>query len=168
MKILSTVLVTSMMSLSSFTHLPVEVETSLEAEAQKTAQHVVKAFQQQSVTMYAQLFPSVSDFLKVMDNNQHIYGDLLEEAKQDFINQYITELVPAVEESFTQQLEIGKQRGIKWEKITYQKLTLTQASDGSLMVTIKCLSEGYSFSILVKQAMRFDGRVHVSQYVVLV
>lgn len=166
MKTLSTVFIVSAMTLSSFTS-SVEL-TSLEKETQRTAQLVVKAFQQQSVTDYVQLFPSASDFLKIMDKHHHIYGDLLEEAKTDFQEQYVTELVPEVEEAFIKQLETGEQRGIKWEKIQYQQTLLTQTADGGLTLKITCVSEGYSFSILVKQAIHFNGKVSVSQHVVLV
>lgn len=167
MKTLSTVFIASAMTLSSFTNRPVEL-TSLEAESQHTAQQVVKAFQQQSSADYVQLFPLASDFLKIMDEHHHIYGDLLEEAIIDFKDQYVTELVPEVAESFTKQLEIGRQRGINWEKIQYQHMVLTQTSNGGLTLKITCVSEGYTFCILIEQAIRFNSKVSVSQHVVLV
>jgi hypothetical protein len=138
-----------------------------DATAERMAHNVVTAFQHGSLEEYALLYPSVSYFHEIMEQNANFYGSNLEEAKKDFEVQYFRKLVPALNESFKSILAQGKKAGIEWQTIKLEGVEVEQEGPDRLcFVTFS--SNGNQFRLAFEKTIFLNGEWKVTQYLKLI
>jgi len=149
------------MTSSSFTSR----ESSVGME--ETAKQVTDAFRTGSARDYLTLYPSLSDFYKLMESSG-AYGDFLEEAKQEFADTYAHKLLPAVRESFEAALQQGKEKGIDWNDIRFIRIETPEvpaASFSTIPATIVIEANDVEHRLVLEKAIVVNGKLKVSRYI---
>jgi hypothetical protein len=138
-----------------------------DAAAERMAQSVVTALQHNSVEEYATLYPALSSFYEMMEENSVFYGENLQEAKRDFEVQYYREVVPSLNHSFNTILAKGRKEGIDWNKI---KLVHTEFANEAThsSATITFASNGKEYHLKFDKALFLNGEWKVTQYADLI
>lgn len=151
------------MTFSSFTTNP--SSTGME----ETAKQITRAFRNASARDYLALYPSLTDFYRLMESSD-AYGDFLEDAKQEFADTYTHKLLPSVQESFETISEEGKEKGIDWSTVEFVRLSAPVLGDPrftTVPVTIVMESKGLEFQLVIEKAIVVNGQLKVSQYLSL-
>jgi hypothetical protein len=160
------ILITLTMTISSFTIAP-RLDKEEINSSEKLASHVVSALQNNSVSDYVQLFPSLPEFHSLMDKNASVYGRFLPEAKADFSLQYQSELVPEVNEAFREIIEEGKAKGIDWK--TIELLSVDNKTPRgflpSVPVTLRFKSNTGEFSLQLERVLVIGNEFRITQYI---
>lgn len=163
MKIIMTVAATFSLALTAFAPVSIH-EKEKEFASQQFATVVVDALKKESAETYLALFPAVTEFQKMMENNRSEYGPFLKEAQDEFAIQYTQSLVPAVQESFTALIREGKKRNIDWENVQIDRVEGSYDSQLSIRIT----SGNEKFKIEFEKVLYISGQLRVTQFVKLI
>lgn len=154
-------------TLSSFTSGIRSEKNTEPMPIEVTAQQVIEALKKESYTIYEALFPTLADFNAIMDQQAYIYGQNLDEAKQEFTHMYINQVIPALHDSFEKILEYGKAQQIDWSKVKLVRIEHTEISnekfdhaDMNIVFKVK----GEEKSLVVKNALIINGQWKLSQF----
>jgi hypothetical protein len=134
-----------------------------------TAKQITLAFRHASARDYLALYPSLTDFYRLMESSK-VYGDLLDDAKQEFADTYTHTLLPSVQESFEAVLQEGKEKGIDWSTVEFVRLSAPELEDSrftTVPVTIIITSKGLEYQLTIEKAIIVNGQLKVSQYLTL-
>ena len=157
------------MTLSSFNTLSTEERIAkADAAGERMASQVVTAFQHRSLQEYTTLFPSIEYFHGIMEKNSAIYGGNLEEAKEEFEQQYTTEVLPAMNQSFKAIISQGIKAGIDWASIKLINVEFDNENAATTPATIKFSSNGKEYKLHFEKTLSINGEWKVSQYVSLI
>ena len=157
------------MTLSSFKTLsPSENIAKADIAGERLASQVVTAFQHRSLQEYTTLFPSIEYFHGIMEKNSALYGSNLEEAKEEFEQQYTTEVLPAMNQSFKAIIAQGIKAGIDWASIKLISVEFDNENAVTTPATIKFSSKGKEYSLHFEKTLSINGEWKVSQYVSLI
>jgi hypothetical protein len=169
--LVSTLLIMTM-TLTSFKQNSAPVQETRKASAEEQfALRVINAFQMNSPSDYAALFPSLEDFHALMDKNAVLYGANLNAAKEDFAKQYHSRAVPAVYEAFEDVTHQGKTAKINWNAVEFIRIELAEKPANSVSTVpfnIVFTSGGKQHRIQIERAMFVNGEWKTSQFVRLV
>ncbi len=149
--------------MSSFT---LEINT-----ADQIGRKVLEAFQRGSNADYTLLYPSLQEFHLLMDQHASVYGNTLDDAKNEFALTYAKKIIPAMHDSFDRLLEEGKELGIDWQYTEFVRVEYNDfapASFGAATLTIVFAANGEEHKIIVEKALIVNGRWRVSQFARLV
>jgi hypothetical protein len=159
------VLSTLVMTLSSFKTIK-NVEPG-DAAAERMAQSVVGALQNNSLEEYEVLYPSLASFYEIMEKNAGYYGKHLDEAKRDFELQYHRKVIPALNQSFDALITKGKNAGIDWNTIKIVNIALGKETSNS-SATITFTSNYKEHRLVFHKALFINGEWKVTQYADLI
>lgn len=133
--------------------------------AETAARGLITALRQSSEQKFVSLFPTLTDFHRLMDENEAFYGLNLDDAKADFAKTYRDELVPAVRRAYENLMAEGERRGIDWSETNIVSVNIPEASTGFSSMTITFEHGHKSFELLIERSLMIDGKWKVSQYV---
>ncbi len=148
-------------TLTSFT---ANVNTSAEQIGRK----VLSALKHASPTEYASLYPTLADFHSMMEEHADIYGTSLNDAKNEFAITYAKMIIPAMDESFDRMIKEGKELGIDWANIQYQRVEhgiMPKGKFGTTTITLVFLANEEEYRIVLEKALVIGAQCKVSQYV---
>jgi hypothetical protein len=105
-----------------------------------------------------------------MDVNAIIYGNNLNEAKKEFAARYESEILPSVKEAFASIISEGKNEGIDWSKINYERIEYNAPKQNlaTTPLTIVFSSEGTEYRLRIEKAFVLDKEWKVSSSVELI
>lgn len=128
------------------------------------AQKVVAALRTSSPDAYVALFPSLDEFYMIIDENALVYGENLANAKTEFADQYNSKLIPSLKKSFASILQQGKNKGIDWSKITFERVVCTTSGENlaSAPLTIVFSVNKKEYHITIDKAFVLHGVWKVS------
>jgi hypothetical protein len=157
------------MTLASFkTFSPEERITKGDIAGERLASQIVTAFQHRSLQEYSSLFPSLEYFHGIMEKNAAIYGPNLEEAKEEFEQQYTTLVLPAMNQSFKTVIAQGMKAGIDWASIKLVSVEFGDENAAATPATIRFTSNGKEYRLRFEKTLSINGEWKVSQYVSLI
>lgn len=138
--------------------------------SEQMARKVVTALKKSSPEAYAALFPTLEEFLQVMNENALVYGETLEAAKEEFAASYEKKILPALKESFAQIIQEGKEKGIDWSSIQYQRMEYStpQGNNSTTPFTIVFSSKGKEYRLRIENAFLLHNEWKVGQNVKLI
>lgn len=137
---------------------------------EQMARKVVTALKKSSPEAYAALFPTLEEFHQVMDENALVYGETLQAAKEEFTASYENKIIPALKESFAQIIREGKEKGIDWNSISYQRIEYStpQGNNSTTPFTIVFSSKGKEYRLRIENAFILHNEWKVGQIVKLI
>ena len=154
------------MTMASFKNIQSEDHlTKADAAAERMAMNVVSALRHRSLKEYTVLFPSLEEFLEIMDRNSAFYGPYLKEAKEEFEVHYTKEVLPELNQSFKSVIAQGIKAGIDWSTIKLVGVEFSEEHKGSTshaLITIS--SNGKEHKLEFEKALFINGEWKVSQY----
>ena len=153
------------MTMSSFVSAPA-LKNDRITSSEMLASRVVAALQKNSADEFRELFPSLSEFHEMMEDNGVVYGRFLEEARTEFANEYSTRLVPEVEASFRRVIAEGKSKGIDWSSIvlTHVEPEITRGFLPTIPVTFTFTSKGHEFQLQIERVIVINEEYRITQY----
>lgn len=160
------VVLTLFITMMSFT---IEPGIKNESAASTTlANQVADALKREDAFAYVALFPSLDEFYGVMEKNAALYGDFLNEARNEFTSDYL-DLLPSLRESFLQVIEEGKRRGIRWENIQLVKVETGSLTTDFTTVTVVLVfaEQNNTFKVKMNRALVLQGEWKVSPFLEL-
>lgn len=155
-------------TLSSFTTPSGISENSRIHSSKKLGLEIIRAVADQSESEFLALLPSVSDFHAIMNANAGFYGGNIAEAQKEFSAVYTTQVVPQAKKAFTNLIQQGKKHGIDWRTIEVTGIDTANEPAGTLAfvsVSIRFISNGKSYSLIVDKSLVWNGQWKVSQYI---
>lgn len=145
-------------------------QSSLIPSSEKLAKGVITALQHESAEEYFALFPTLQEFHQVMDDNADFYGKSLSEAKEEFAAVYERNLTRSVQESFDRIVRQGRNSGIVWNTIRFERIDNTgqteQFAQASLVISFT--ANGKQQRLILKKALILNSQWKVSQFIELV
>ena len=137
--------------------------------SEQMARKVVTALKKSSPEAYAALFPTLEEFHQVMDENAVVYGETLQAAKDEFAASYENKIMPGLKESFTQIIREGKEKGIDWSAINYERIEYSapQGITSAAPFTIVFSSKGTEYRLHIENAFVLHNEWKVGQKVKL-
>lgn len=140
------------------------------SSSERVGKQVVTAFKNASQDAYLNLFPTLSEFHQIMDENATIYGNTLSEAKKEFAAQYESEILPAVKESFAKIISEGKEKGIDWNEIAFERIEYNtpQHELDNAPFTIVFSANGIEHRLRIEKAFVLNKEWKVSSNVELI
>lgn len=138
--------------------------------SERVGKQVVAALKNYSPEAYVNLFPTLSEFHKIMDENAVIYGNTLSEAKAEFAARYESEILPSLKESFTSIINEGKKKGIDWGEVNYERIEYStpQQNLATAPFTIVFSSNGSEYRLRIEKAFVLNKEWKVSSAVELI
>jgi len=136
--------------------------------SEQMAIEVIAALQQCSAKTYTTLFPTLAEFQTLMDENAAVYGDFLDDAKEEFAMQYNQQLVPAVASAFEEIIKQGKEKGLDWSTIRYQGIELEKNAEKHTVLTIVFVANGTKHQLIIEKTLVLHDQWKVSQFIRLV
>jgi hypothetical protein len=110
------------------------------------------------------LFPSLEEFLEIMDRNSAFYGPYLKEAKEEFEVHYTKEVLPELNQSFKSVIAQGIKSGIDWSTIKLVAVEFSEEHKGSAShAVIAISSNGKEYKLEFEKALFINGEWKVSQ-----
>jgi hypothetical protein len=135
--------------------------------AEKIGRKTLTALKHASHAEFVMLYPSLTDFYKMMDAEADVYGNTLDDAKNEFALTYARKIIPAMHESFDRIIREGQELGIDWRTTEFVRVEgneKVQAAFGSATLSIVFLSGGEEHRIIVDKAVIINGQWRVSQH----
>jgi hypothetical protein len=135
--------------------------------AEKIGRKTLTALKHASHAEFVMLYPSLTDFYKMMDAEADVYGNTLDDAKNEFALTYARKIIPAMHESFDRILQEGTELGIDWSKAEFIRVEYNDgvpSKFGSATLSIVFSSDGEEHRIIVEKALIIDGQWRVSQH----
>ncbi len=138
--------------------------------SEQMARKVVTALKKSSPEAYIALFPTLEEFHQVMDENAVVYGETLQAAKEEFASSYENKILPELKESFAQIIREGKEKGIDWNAISYQRIeySTSKGNDSATPFTIVFFSKGKEYRLRIENAFILHNEWKVGQKVKLI
>ncbi|HEX5169893.1 MAG TPA: hypothetical protein VFW11_12030 [Cyclobacteriaceae bacterium] len=133
--------------------------------SEQVARKVVIALKKSSPEAYTALFPTLEEFHQIMDENSVVYGETLNAAKEEFANHYENEILPALKEEFARILSEGKEKGIDWSAISYERIEYSKPQGNKLTrpLTIVFSSKGKEHHLQIDNAFILHEEWRVGQ-----
>jgi hypothetical protein len=141
---------------------------SYDFATEQTAKQLTIALQSASAEAYAQLYPSVDEFHKLMQANASVYGPYLKEAQQEFETQFNTKLLPELKSSFNALIKEGELKGIVWSEVEFISTEVGHHAEGELSTAILTLAISHRskvYGIVIDEALLMNGRWRVSRFI---
>ena len=134
------------------------------------AQQVITALQKASPESYIALFPSLAEFHALMDENVNVYGETLEDAKEEFAARYENDILPSVKKSFTYVLQEGSKKGIAWSQINFEGVECSTPGKtlSSVSFTIVFSANSKQYRLTIGKAFVIHGEWKVSSEISLI
>jgi hypothetical protein len=161
MKRITPILLATSLTLSSFS---TDINENLRP-AEVTARGLIAALRQSSEERFVFMFPKLSEFHKMMDRNEALYGLNIEAAKEDFTKTYNDELMPAVRRAYANLVAESEKRGIDWSEVIVDSVDIAEEATEFSSIEIIFNQEGKKFSLLIERSLKVEGKWKVSQYV---
>lgn len=164
-------LLSSAVLLTGFTQRTTNADADEILHTEQWAKDVIAAFQHYSSTEYEALFPTLDEFHKMIEKYSCLYGNFLNDAKEEFAKSYSRDLKPALRKSFESAIWDGIERGIEWHTVTFERV---EPGKSNLQpfdlapLSIVFSSNGVEYKLYFDKALVLDGRVKVSQFVKLI
>ena len=138
--------------------------------SERVGRQVVAALKNSSTEAYVNLFPTLLEFLEIMDENAVIYGNTLGVAKAEFAARYESEILPALKESFASVISEGKKKGIDWSKVSYERIEYStpQQNLAPVPFTIVFSSKESEYRLRIEKAFVINREWKVSTKVELI
>jgi hypothetical protein len=154
------------MTLSSFTINP-KATIKRSSSTDQFAGSITAALQHASAKEYVNLFPTFADFEKMIKENSAIYGPYIEEAMDEFSQQYEHNLFHQVKYAFEELLIEGRRKGIDWNKVRLIEVNAEEVDNTlhTTPVTLLLKSNGQEFKIQIEKAFFIKGQWKVSQFI---
>jgi len=127
------------------------------SQSEKFAVELISSLRYGSIDNFEALFPTVEEFLQVMERNKDFYGDNLEAAKQEFIDEYNHRIGPELVDSFRQIRTAAHQENIDWHEDSLLRIVVGEDPYSSTM-TIYFSSKGETHRLLIEKVLRLNGR----------
>lgn len=168
--ILSTIL---FLAMTSFTINPSAKYQSVASvySSEEMAKQVITALQHMSSQEYVALFPTLQEFHQMMEKNSLFYGEFLSEAKEEFATHYESDLIPSVKASFERIIFEGKEKGIAWNSIRFERIEPTELMEqqfAAAPVTIVFTANGKEYKLNLEKALVMQASWKVSQFMRLI
>lgn len=140
------------------------------SSSERVGKQVLTAFKNASQDAYLNLFPSLSEFHQIMEENASIYGNTLSEAKKEFAAQYESKILPAVKESFARIINEGKEKGINWNEIAFERIEYNtpQHELDNAPFTVVFSAGGNEYRLRIEEAFILNKEWKVSSKVELI
>lgn len=155
-------------ALSAFTSPSTDSKKSSVSSSKKLGLEIIRAVANQSEPEFLALLPSVADFHGIMNANAGFYGGNIADAQKEFSTVYATQVVPKARKAFTNLVQQGRKHGIDWHQIQVTGIDTGTEPKGKLALTtvsIKFLSGGKPYSLIVDKSLVWNGQWKVSQYI---
>jgi hypothetical protein len=165
MKKVSLILCLLIITICSFTHVPVASGTT-----EETAQNIITAFQHNSPDEYASLFPTIGEFHGLMKQNDKVYGPYSEEARYEFEVDYQRYLLPKVKSAFESIVAEGKQKGIDWKRAKFVKADVVSRPSNAVIigqVSVVFAADSKEYILRIDNALYLNGQWKVTQFLTL-
>jgi hypothetical protein len=164
------IIVTSLMTLTSFTTTNNFSKVNGITSSEKLAERIITALQNESASEYVGLFPTLGEFHELMNSNAAQYGPYLSHAKLDFEKEYNDVLIPAVNKSFSELLQSGREKGIVWSEIQFQRADFKVENKNGITVPglISFSFKGSVYQLRLEKAIVFKNNWKVGQYLQLI
>jgi len=138
--------------------------------SQQMGQRIAAALQEESREAFTTLFPTLQEFHKIMDENSNLYGENLNDAKEEFALRYTNEIAPSVKQSFNDLIREGIEKGIDWSTVTYERVEYKapkyNLDTTPFVVVIK--TKGREYRINFEKAFVLHGEWKVSSEIKLI
>lgn len=134
--------------------------------SEKMAKQLFAVLQHRSQKEAAELFPSLTDFYKMMEQNTGMYGDFLPEAKAAFEKNYKLTLMPAFQQAYDNMLLEAQYKGIDWSEAKLSEIK--EESSTAHPVIINFSSKGSNYQLIVERTISVNGEWKPSQYMKLI
>ncbi len=155
-------------TLSSFKTTSDGSEINRIHSSKKLGLEIIRAVADQSESEFLALLPSVSDFHGIMSANAGFYGGNIADAQKEFSTLYTTQVIPQAKKAFANLIHQSKKHGIDWRTIEVTGIDTGNEPQGTLSfvtVSIRFLSNGKSYSLVVDKSLVWNGQWKVSQYI---
>jgi hypothetical protein len=138
--------------------------------SEQVARKIVTALKKSSPEAYAALFPALEEFYQIMDENATVYGEHLNAAKKEFATRYENEVLPALKESFASVIRAGKEKGIDWNAIRYERIEYSNPEEKLLSApfTVVFSSKGREHKFQIENAFILHDEWRVGQSIRLI
>ncbi len=127
------------------------------------ADNLLVALQHESTNEFLNLFPSLSEFVHLFDLHAELYGPFLEDAKNDFRNQYNSKIVHQVKRNFDTVLQEGKNAGVVWSQV---KISHLEYGAGTIDIVFKHNQE--EFRLQVEKIQFINGAWKTTRFIKLI
>lgn len=134
-------------------------------EVNNLGTRLVLALKKKSPEMYIALFPTIEELSGIMTANASIYGENIQEAREDFASAYVNDVLPAGKSTFENVISDGLTKGIEWETIEFQRAEANAEHGTSL--TIFFSAGGKEYSVTVTRTLEINGKLRATQYIEL-
>jgi hypothetical protein len=170
MKTLIIILTSLSMTLTSFTTTSNFLKINGATSSEQLGESIITALQNESSSQYVNLFPSLGEFHELMNANAAAYGPHLSEAKRDFEKEYNDVLIPAVNKSFREILQSGKEKGIVWSEIKFNSADFKMKNKNGLTVPgiISFSYNGAVYQLRLEKAIVLQNNWKIGQYLQLI
>ncbi|HEX6889758.1 MAG TPA: hypothetical protein VF141_03680 [Chryseolinea sp.] len=160
----------TILTLFSMLSTGIQNNPSLTTSPEKIASNVIHAFRTRSIEEYNAMFPTLSEFHQIMDENDKLYGGFLNEAKREFTSRYEQELIPSMKEAFTSVIAEGTRRGIDWQKIEFARVHKVdlQGYENHAQLDIVFREKGKEYTLRIENAFIWRGEWKVTQFIQLI
>ncbi|HEY8513166.1 MAG TPA: hypothetical protein VIL31_14500 [Cyclobacteriaceae bacterium] len=140
------------------------------SSSEELAKRVITALQHESSEEYVALFPTIKEFHQLMDDNADFYGESLSDAKEEFAALYERNLTRSVQESFDRIVRQGRNSGIVWNTIRFERIDNTGQTGhfAQASLVISFTANGKQQRLILKKILILNSQWKVSQFIELV
>ncbi len=159
---MKTVIILFVLNVLKTSALPIPSATQNSCEP--VAKQVITALRTRSTEAYIALFPSLTEFHALMDENALVYGENLGKAKEEFADQYNSKSIPSLQKSFASIIQLGKNKGIDWSGIAFEKVECSMPTKNLARIpfTIVFSANNKKYHITIDKAFVLHGVWRVS------